>query len=356
MPNRGVLVFISTILIVIVAYASVSEVINQSSTSGVQVTSSTSSTTSTASVQGVKLLLSDNATTLVVGQTLNVNVSLFNSLPSMNTVATSKDWAFTGVPVALWPACYFGPAAYAVVLMGNYTLQDLRTVVNVTMGIGCMEGVTVDHAVFQPSSIQANLTGRYSVTNANQTLGPFRLTVNFTTSGYWNLVKDSKQGNTPLLSNPEFPQDQPNATPFVPGVYTVAVADEWGQAAILHFQVTPASGRQVDVVSVTGPVPPYNPGGPVVSITLKNTGDVPITSLNATLPLVNPRGVLFPYPFGFSVSPSNPLVPGQSIQETSTLIGASFDSSVEYPLTINGALLNGTQFSYTLQVQVVPPG
>jgi hypothetical protein len=29
----------------------------------------------------------------------------------------------------------------------------------------------------------------------------------------------------------------PIATPFVPGVYTLAVSDEWGQAAVLHFTV-----------------------------------------------------------------------------------------------------------------------
>jgi hypothetical protein len=27
------------------------------------------------------------------------------------------------------------------------------------------------------------------------------------------------------------------ATPFGPGVYTVAFADEWGQAVLLHFSV-----------------------------------------------------------------------------------------------------------------------
>jgi len=129
-----------------------------------------------------------------------------------------------------------------------------------------------------------------------------------------------------------------------------------GAYYLLMNSASQTSNGPAQVVSVNGPIPPPNPGGPVISLSLRNVGKTPITSLNATLPLVNPRGVLFPYPFGFNVSPSNPLLPGQSIKETSTLIGASFDSSVEYPLTINGGLLNGTQFSFTEQVQVVPPG
>jgi len=119
--------------------------------------------------------------------------------------------------------------------------------------------------------------------------------------------------------------------------------------------VATMSGSPVEVVSVTGPVPPYNPGGPVVSVALKNVGDISITSLNATLPSV-PGGSSVPYSFVFNVSSSSPLLPGQSIQETRMLIGASIDSSLEYPLQVSGTLVNGTQFSYTVKVQVVPPG
>lgn len=117
---------------------------------------------------------------------------------------------------------------------------------------------------------------------------------------------------------------------------------------------TTALGGFVEVVSVIGPILPVNPGGPVVSITLRNVVDAPITSLSATL-LFNAVTKL-PYSFVFSVNSSNPLMPGQTIQETRTLINGGFDSSLQYPLTINGALINGTQFSYTEQIRVVPPG
>ena len=110
-----------------------------------------------------------------------------------------------------------------------------------------------------------------------------------------------------------------------------------------------------ELVSVIGPIPPYNPGGPVVSVTLKNGGKASITSLDATLGAGNLENAVNGYSFVFNVSSSEPLQPGQSTQDTRTLIGAGFDTGVDYPLSINGTLVNGTQFSYTVQVQVVPP-
>lgn len=192
---------------------------------------------STVSSQGLELSLTYNASSFYIGQRLNVIVSLMNTLPSVNTVATSNDWPFQGVPVALWPPCYIDPPAYAVVLMGNYTLSDLRTVANVTFGINCMEHDAIDHAIFQPTSSQANLTGTYDVTNSKDEFGPFVLSANFTTSGYWDLLNNSRQLNSPILGAIQYPPEPPTAIPFVAGVYTVAVADEWGQAAILHFVV-----------------------------------------------------------------------------------------------------------------------
>jgi hypothetical protein len=179
---------------------------------------------------------------------LQINVSLFNTLPKVNSVPTSNDWPFQGVPVALWPPCFYAydagnavryyptTVAQAVVLMGNYTLAGLSTAANVQFYLSCMEDWTVDHAIFQPSSSQANLTAIYGISQTNDTLGPFQLSTSFTTNGYWDLLNNSRQMNPPIINNQD-PPLPPTATPFVPGVYTVAVADEWGQAVILHFVV-----------------------------------------------------------------------------------------------------------------------
>jgi hypothetical protein len=207
---------------------------------------------SPVSSQGLRLDLAYNTTILNPGQRLNVIVSLFNTLASANTVATSGDWLFQGVSVAMWPPCYYNMPVEAVVLKGNYTLQDLRTVANVTFHTLCMESVTIDHATFQPSSSQATLTGIYGVSGANQTSGPFKLSANFTTSGYWDLLNNSRQLNSPILGANQYPPLPPTATEFVPGVYTVAVADEWGQAVILHVVVRAEGGATGNQTAANG--------------------------------------------------------------------------------------------------------
>jgi hypothetical protein len=186
------------------------------------------------SSKGIQLAASITGTTIVVGHGLNVSVSIFNTLPRVNTVRPSADWRFQGVPMALWPPCYFGLPAEMVILKGYYNLQDLRSVANVPFSYVCAEAVSVDHVIFQPNSGLVSLTGIYDVTNSNQTLGPFHMSLNFTTGGYWDLRSLSRELNPPILGDR---QNSPTYIPFVQGVYTVAVADEWGQAVVLHFTV-----------------------------------------------------------------------------------------------------------------------
>jgi hypothetical protein len=179
------------------------------------------------------------------------------------------------------------------------------------------------------------------------------MAASLTTAGYWNLLNLSKELNIPVIGEPQYSQNLAY-TPFVPGNYTVAVGDEWGQAVILHVTVVSASSSPVEVVSVVGPIPPYTPAGAVVGVTLKNVGSTPITSLAASLQL--PRaGQNAPFSFAFNVNSSKPLLPGRSTQDSLTLFNAGFSGSVYYPLTIGGTYSNGTQFSYSVQVQIVPP-
>jgi hypothetical protein len=184
-----------------------------------------------SSSAGLRLDLSVNSTTISAGQALSVAVSIHNTHTETNSVRPARDWKFSGVPIAMWPACYFDLPARIVVIKGYYSLEDLRNLAS-TPPYTCMEAVTIDHVIFQPGSDLVNLTGPYSVTKSNQTLGPFSMGLNFTTKGYWDLPSLSKALNTPILGEIE-----PASIAFVPGVYTVAVCDEWGQAAVVHFTV-----------------------------------------------------------------------------------------------------------------------
>jgi hypothetical protein len=118
----------------------------------------------------------------------------------------------------------------------------------------------------------------------------------------------------------------------------------------------PPGQEPVEIVSVTGPLQPVNPGGPIVEITLKNTGAEPVISLSADLFILRAGPPGMPaFVFTFKVDSGNPLLPGNSTSFKQTLIGGGFSDTITYPLTINGTLQNGIVFSYTKQVLIVPP-
>ena len=107
------------------------------------------------------------------------------------------------------------------------------------------------------------------------------------------------------------------------------------------------SQQPIDVVSVLGPIPPFNPGGTVVEITLKNVSSEPVVSLKASLGIIRAGPSNAPFIFIFDVTPSNPLQPGKTIGTKLTLIGGGFSDNVSYPLVIEGSLKSGTEYSYT---------
>jgi len=220
--------------------------------SSARTTTSTATASSTLAANGLQLGLSINATRVIMGQSLRVNVSLSNALPVVNDLAVSNDWQFHGIPVALWQACYFVLPAQIAILKGNYSLEEMPSLTNASFQYTCAEGGTVNHVVFRPNSDLANLTGYYCVGGCgNVTVGQFRLDLNFTTTGYWDLQSLSKALNPPAVAKTVGIAPSPSQT-FVPGIYTVAVADEWGQFEILHFQVLATNQGQGAVMTLSG--------------------------------------------------------------------------------------------------------
>lgn len=114
--------------------------------------------------------------------------------------------------------------------------------------------------------------------------------------------------------------------------------------------IAPSQNQQpIEVTAVFGPLPPINPGGPVVEIILKNVSLEPVVSLTATLEAGGS------YVFDFGHTPSTPLLPGQTTVEPLRLIGGGFSENLQYPLTINATLQSGARFVYTQKVQIVRP-
>jgi hypothetical protein len=113
--------------------------------------------------------------------------------------------------------------------------------------------------------------------------------------------------------------------------------------------ITPTNQQSIEIVSVLGPLPPINPGGPIVEITLNNVSNESIVSLTATLELSRA------FNFKFDVSSLNPLLPAESISAKLTLIGGGFSDNISYPLRLEGTLEDGSTFAYTKQVQITEP-
>lgn len=297
-----------------------------------------SSAQATNTSVGLELQLSINSTLISSGGALAATVMDYNTLQQINNLSSSTDWALKYLTLGScgtnsYP---FGVAFYA----GYYSLSNISTAIPLDFapGVsGCPEESYVSYYVFQPTSTSAELYTTQNGTNVQccfTTAGqPSPINGTVTINSYWD--------NSNVQRN------------LAPGVYTVEGGDEWGQLAILHFAVV-ALPLPVQVVSVLGPILPYFPAGPTVSITLKNNEKEPITALNATLEL--PSAEISPnYAFDYQTSTLDPLRQNQTAESTKVLIGAGFETGIGYPLVIWGTLVGGTSFNYTQQVEIVPP-
>jgi hypothetical protein len=112
---------------------------------------------------------------------------------------------------------------------------------------------------------------------------------------------------------------------------------------------TTSSQQTIQVISVSGPLPPINPGGPIVEISLKNVGLQAVVSLSATLEAGRP------FVFSFDASPSIPLLQNQTTSKRLTLIGGGFSSDTLYSLTVNVVLQDGSAQTFTQQVRITAP-
>jgi hypothetical protein len=214
----------------------------------------------------LQLLVATNSTELLAGEHLGVAIDLVNTLTTQNEVppwdlGSNVSWGFAGFPVAVWPDCvYYLPLEFNV-FEGNYTVASLAASEPgvVPENIGCMENENVSQLVFQARSDEVNVTAYYAapccLTNGTNTTSStteppadyrmeWRMESSFTVGGYWNasavynpfdLASTGVGSNAFTFGYPEVPPLGQN--PFSPGVYTLAVSDEWGQVALIHFTV-----------------------------------------------------------------------------------------------------------------------
>ena len=209
------------------------------------------------SEQGLELQASVNGTTLRVGESLNINIALFNNLSTSNYVSAmpmSSGFKVIGFPIAMWGACLFQQPVEFMIVKGNYNVTQLEPLSNNSSepSIICMEGGSVNYLVFQPKSEVAYLSGSFCTAECHPLqINSLRLESNFTVNGYWvyplnrSEAQDVYTPVTGCISNTggcgftfNYPEVSPSAQSlFTAGQYTLVVTDEWGQLVLLHFAV-----------------------------------------------------------------------------------------------------------------------
>jgi hypothetical protein len=104
-------------------------------------------------------------------------------------------------------------------------------------------------------------------------------------------------------------------------------------------------------------MPPFNPGGPNVEITVKNTSIYTVTHLIAQLNL-NLQTPPIAYVFDFGLTQGATLAPGATTNLTRNLINGSFNGETFYTLTLDvgyaGAAGDATA-NYGVQIQIGSP-
>jgi hypothetical protein len=174
-------------------------------------TTLSSSTTVSSAVPGLLLRASLNSTTINAGGSIQLNASLFNTLPTQNNVSTASNWPLTNLTMTPCGPTD-SPIAYAVI-SGHYTLSNISSAPRIPY-FGCttvMGGVTMYS--FQPQGDVAAVIGACGSPCFTKSIGWSRSLYGVITSSY-------------------------NGTePFRDGTYTVVVADEWGDFLVSSFAV-----------------------------------------------------------------------------------------------------------------------
>ncbi len=262
MPDKrlGVIGFVP-ILVIAAFLGAYLDLTLSSSYSGTTTTSafisSPASISTINSTLGLELILSINSTVIPSQEAINITFQLENTLMVSNNLTAEANWP---VSVSSGP-CDIGnnsnhledPVGIAI-FGGNYAFNNLSSAnpLPVWAEVAC----PVD-LVFNGTGILGDWT---NITSYSLLAGMN----NGTESGYYRAQTTGAE--TPLTSpvvldfNDQFYASNPAILTYntlnsaLPGNYTVAAADEWGQIVLLHFQVV-ASNNLPEVgefMAVTG--------------------------------------------------------------------------------------------------------
>lgn len=193
-----------------------------SSGSTSQTITNTTATEVTNSTLGIEFSLSINSTSIVSGQAINVSYSITNTKNTSNNVSGESRWALPSLfsfAYSLFPCPRWDTF---VVYSGYYSTSNVSGVTPIRLypsfeGYPSCPNWNFSNFLFQPQSSVVSLSNPFP--------GSFNTDENYSLTGYY-----ISQSSVRTALNPP-----PN--PFPPGHYTIVAGDEWGQMAILHFDV-----------------------------------------------------------------------------------------------------------------------
>lgn len=181
---------------------------------------SRTATRETSSYHDVLLLLIQlNASSIISGQAISINLSEYNEFPTMVNISSSNNWVF-GKFLTLSP-CGGGPYPFGVTIyQGYYTPENLTSS---DEPLQLFNGAMFLCYTF---SIGNSYSFRSMSDEAFVSRDSFNSTIPISTSvsvkGSWVSETDGTQ----VMQS------------FPPGIYTVLAGDEWGQATFAYFEVS----------------------------------------------------------------------------------------------------------------------
>jgi hypothetical protein len=173
------------------------------------------------STLGLELVLSVNSTMIPSEDAISISSWVQNTRPTANNLTAAKDWPISGLSSG---PC--GPAWYPVgvtVLRGNYGMQNVsdgrRIFIWPIISCPAEASPNVTSYSFLPKSDMASYSW-----DLRSSTAPIPLTVTA----------------APFAANGTGLYSSLGSTSALPSSYTLVAADEWGQAVLLHFEVTPS--------------------------------------------------------------------------------------------------------------------
>jgi hypothetical protein len=181
---------------------------------------------------GLRLQLSENSSIIPSQDAINFSFSLWNTLPYPNNVTTSSNWAVQGL--AAGPCRNFYTPIGIAVYRGYYHGNNISSAspLPVWAAVECIVGMPINYSSYSllPDSDSGNYEAFYLAYQSQQvSTGWFPVTL----SDYAVIYAANQDFGFNTLGSSQA------------SVYTVAVGDEWGQLAELHFQVVPSNNLPI---------------------------------------------------------------------------------------------------------------